>query len=86
MIHSYGQLIGKVNTFVTEFKSYEVLLGEFKDKLKEYWELSDTNFVIKREQDEGVEHCDLKELITMPSHLGGFLISNGKNLLKDFET
>ena len=56
----------------------------FDDRVKEWFPLRNGNFIVKLEDDEGVDDFDkAKTINTMPSHFGSFTLSHSKRLLNN---
>ena len=56
----------------------------FDDRVKEWFPLKNGNFIVKLEDDDGVDDYDkAKSKNTMPSHFGSFILSHSKRLMND---
>ena len=56
----------------------------FDDRVKEWFPLRNNNFIVKLEDDEGVDDFDkAKSVNTMPSHFGSYVLSHSKRLMND---
>ena len=56
----------------------------FDDRVKEWFPLKNGNFIVKLEDDDGVDDYDkAKSINTMPSHFGSFILSHSKRLMND---
>ena len=56
----------------------------FDDRVKEWFPLKNGNFIVKLEDDEGVDDYDkAKSVNTMPSHFGSNILSHSKRLMND---
>ena len=56
----------------------------FDDRIKEWFPLKNGNFIVKLEDDEGVDDYDkAKSINTMPSHFGSYILSHSKRLMND---
>ena len=56
----------------------------FDDRIKEWFPLKNGNFIVKLEDDEGVDDYDkAKSVNTMPSHFGSYILSHSKRLMND---
>ena len=56
----------------------------FDDRIKEWFPLKNGNFIVKLEDDEGVDDYNkAKSINTMPSHFGSFILSHSKRLMND---
>ena len=62
--------------------------AEYDDNVLDYWRLPDGNYIVKMRKDDGLD-CDNDVKITIPCHLGAFLLSKIKrimnNLNRDFD-
>ena len=56
----------------------------FDDRVKEWFPLKNGNFIVKLEDDEGVDDYDkAKSINTMPSHFGSYILSHSKRLMNN---
>ena len=56
----------------------------FDDRIKEWFPLKNGNFIVKLEDDEGVDDFDkAKSINTMPSHFGSNILSHSKRLMNE---
>ena len=56
----------------------------FDDRIKEWFPLKNGYFIVKLEDDEGVDDYDkAKSINTMPSHFGSFILSHSERLMND---
>ena len=56
----------------------------FDARIKEWFPLKNGNFIVKLEDDEGVDDYDkAKSINTMPSHFGSFILSHSKRLMNN---
>ena len=56
----------------------------FDDRIKEWFPLKNGNFIVKLEDDEGVDDFDkAKSINSMPSHFGSFILSHSKRLMNN---
>ena len=56
----------------------------FDDRVKEWFPLKNNNFILKLEDDEGVDDFDkAKSVNTMPSHFGSNILSHSKRLMNN---
>ena len=56
----------------------------FDYRVKEWFPLKNNNFLVKLEDDEGVDDFDkTKSINTMPSHFGNNILSHSKRLMND---
>ena len=57
----------------------------FDDRVKEWFPLKNNNFIVKLEDDGGVDDFDkAKSINTMPSHFGSYILSHSKRLMNNF--
>ena len=60
------------------------LRENFDDRIKEWFPLKNGNFIVKLEDDEGVDDFDkAKSINTMPSHFGSNILSHSKRLMNN---
>ena len=59
------------------------MLSEYDERVKDYWKVSGINYIVKMIDDAGFED-EVKELNTMPLHLGAFVLSNSKRIMNNF--
>ena len=64
-------------------KSEMWMMTEYDDKIKDYWKISNSNYIVKMIDDKGLED-EIKKIITMPLHLGAFVLSNSKRIMNNF--
>ena len=64
-------------------KSEYRMLGEYDEGVKDYWRISLGKYVVKMIDDRGLED-EVRNLNTMPLHLGDFLLSNSKRIMINF--
>ena len=56
---------------------------EYDEKVLDYWKLPKGNYIVKLKKDDGLEgDNDVK--ITLPSHLGAFILNNSKRIMNNF--
>ena len=56
----------------------------FDDRVKEWFPLKNGNFIVKLEDDDGVDDYDkAKSINTMPSHFGSYILSHSKRLMNN---
>ena len=56
----------------------------FDDRVKEWFPLRNNKFIVKLEDDEGVDNFDRAKLVnTMTSHFGSSILSHSKRLMND---
>ena len=58
-------------------KSESWMMREYDEIVKDYWTESSINYIVKMIDDAGLED-EVKNLISMPRHLGAFVLSNSK--------
>ena len=75
MISLYGEQIRKEITYFYECKSEKWMMSEYDERIKEYWRTSQGDYIVKMIDDKGLGD-EVKNLKTMPLHLGSFVISN----------
>ena len=59
------------------------MLSEYEEGVKDYWRISLGKYVVKMIDDRGLED-EVRNLNTMPLHLGAFLLSNSKRTVNNF--
>ena len=59
------------------------MLSEYDERVKDYWKISQGNYIVKTIDDAGLED-EVKELNTMPLHLVAFVLSNSKRIMNNF--
>ena len=64
-------------------KSEMWMRTEYGERVKDYWKIRGFNYIIKMIDDKGLED-EVKKLNTMPLHLGSFVLSNSKMIMKNF--
>ena len=79
----YGENIRK--DFEEKFacKSEYWMQTEYDERVKDYWKISNINYIVKMIADPGLED-EVKKLNTMPLHLGAFVLSNSKRIMNNF--
>ena len=60
------------------------LMTEYDERVKDYWKISDINYIVKMLDDAGLED-EVKKLNTMPLHLGAFVLNNSKRIMNKFK-
>ena len=75
MNSSYGQTIRK--DIEEEFccKTEHWMKNEFDDRVKDYWNLANGNYIVKKSLDEVIDK-ESEDKNTMPSQLGTFILGN----------
>ena len=58
-------------------------MTEYDERVKDFWNLSGINYIIKMIDDAGLDN-EVKYLNTMPLHLGAFVLSNSKRIRNNF--
>ena len=56
---------------------------EYDDNVLDYWRLPNGNYIVKYEKDDGLD-CENDVKNTLPSHLGGFILSNSNRFMNNF--
>ena len=56
-------------------KSEAWMMTEYDERVRDYWKISDFNYIVKMIDDARLED-EIKKLNTMPLHLGAFVLSN----------
>ena len=79
----YGENIRKDIEEKFACKSEMWMQTEYNERVKDYWKISGINYIVKMTDDKGMED-EVKKLITMPLHLGDFVLSNSKRLMNNF--
>ena len=64
-------------------KSEMWMQTEHDERVKDYWEISGTNYIGKKIDDVGLED-EVKKLNTVPLHLGAFVLSNSERIINNF--
>ena len=64
-------------------KSEVWMMSEYVERVKHYWRISHGNYIGKIFDDAGLED-EVEKVKNMPLHLGAFVLSNSKRLLKNF--
>ena len=78
---SYGEEIRKDIEEKFTCKSEAWMMIQYDERVKDYWEISGINYIVKIIDDPGLED-EVKKLNTMPLHLGSFVLSNSKRSMK----
>ena len=79
----YGDNIRKDIEEKFACKSQAWMMSEYDERVKDYWKISGNSYIVKIIDDAGLEE-EVKKLITMPLHLGAFVLSNSKRIMKNF--
>ena len=79
----YGEQIRKDIEESFACKSEYWMLSEYDERVKDYWRISHGNYIVKMVVDKGLED-EVKKLITMPLHLGTFVLSNSERIMNIF--
>ena len=79
----YGEQIGKniEEDFVS--KSEYWMLAEIDGRVKDYWSIGNSKYIVKLARDEGKKY-DSDKVNVIPLHLGAFVPSNSKRIKKNF--
>ena len=79
----YGENIRKDIEEKFACKSEAWMMTEYDERVKDYWKISGINYIVKMIDNAGLED-EVKKLITMPLHLGAFVLSNSKRIMNNF--
>ena len=79
----YGEQIRKDIEGKFARKSEYWMMSEYDERVKDFWRLSHSNYVVKIIDDAGLEG-EVKKLNTMLLHLGSFVLSNIKRIMNKF--
>ena len=79
----YGEQIRKDIEEKFACKSQMWMETEYDEKVKDYWKISNINYIVKMIDDMGLED-EIKKINTMPLHLGAFVLSNSKRIMNNF--
>ena len=79
----YGENIRKDIEEKFTCKSEYWMQTEYDERVKDYWKISNFNYIVKMIDDAGLED-EVKKLNTMPLHLGAFVLSNSKRIMNNF--
>ena len=79
----YGELIRKYIEEKFVCKSDKWMRTEYDEQVKDYWKISNINYIVKMIDDKGLED-EIKKVNTMPLHLGSFVLSNSKRIMNNF--
>ena len=76
----YGEEIRKdiEEKFTCESEAW--MMTQYDERIKDYWEISGINYIVKIIDKPGLED-EVKKLNTMPLHLGSFVLSNSKRIM-----
>ena len=69
----YGENIRKYIEEKFACKSEAWMMTEYDERVKDYWKISSINYIVKMIDDAGLED-EVKNLNTMPLHLGAFVL------------
>ena len=79
----YGVQIRKDIDQSYKCKSQHWMETEYDENVLDYWRLPNGIYIVKLKKDDGSEgDNDVKN--TLPSHLGAFILSNGKRIMNNF--
>ena len=59
------------------------LMSEYDERVKDYWKISHGIYTIQMIDDAGLED-EVKNFNTIPLHVGAFVLSNSKRIMKSF--
>ena len=79
----YGENIRKDIEEKFSCKSEMWMQTEYDERVKDYWKISNINYIVKMIDDIGLED-ETKKINTMPLHLGAFVLSNSKQIMNIF--
>ena len=79
----YGEPIRKDSEEKFACKSDFWMMSEYDERVKDYWRKSHGNYILKMTDDARLED-EVKNLKTMPIHLGAFVLSNSKRIMNNF--
>ena len=79
----YGENIRKDIEEKFACKSEAWMMTEYDERVKDYSKISGITYIVKMIDDAGLED-EVRKLNTMPLHLGAFVLSNNKRLMKKF--
>ena len=79
----YGEQIRKDIEEKFVCKSELWMQTEYDEKVKDYWKISNINYIVKMIDDVGLED-EIKKIKTMPLHLGAFVLSDSKRNMNNF--
>ena len=79
----YGEQIRKDIEEKFACKSEMWMQTEYDERVKDYWKISNINYIVKMIDDAGLED-EIKKINTMPLHIGAFVLSNSKRTMNNF--
>ena len=79
----YGENIRKDIEEKFACKSEMWMHTEYDERVKDYWKISNINYIVKMIDDPDLED-EIKKINTMPLHLGAFVLSNSKRIMNNF--
>ena len=79
----YGEQIRKDITDSYECKIENWMITEYDERVLDYQKINHGNYIVKKKDDAGLED-EVKEVTTMPLHLGTFVLSNSKRIMNYF--
>ena len=79
----YGEQIRKDIEEKFACQSEMWMQTEYDERVKDYWKISNNNYIVKMIDDKGLED-EIKKINTMPLHLGAFVLSNSKRIMNNF--
>ena len=83
MISLYGEQIRKDIEENFSCKPEYWMETEYDERVKDYWKISNIIYIVKMIDDPGLED-EIKKFITMPLHLGAFVLSISKRFMNNF--
>ena len=79
----YDEQIRKVIEEGYQCKSEMWMMTEYDERVLDYQKTNYGNYIVKMKDDEGLED-EVEKVNTMPLHLGDFVLSNSKRIMKNF--
>ena len=79
----YGESIHKDIEEKFSCKTEMWMQSEYDERVKDYWKISNINYIVKMIDDKGLED-EIKKINTMPLHLGAFVLSKSKRIMNNF--
>ena len=79
----YGEQIRKDIEEKFACKSELWMQTEYDERVKDYWKISNINYIVKMIDGKGLED-EIRKVNTMPLHLGAFVLSNSKRIMNNF--
>ena len=79
----YGEQIRKDIEESDLCKSENWMMTEYDERVLDYQKTNYGNYIVKLKDDQGLQE-ELKKINTKPIHLGTFLVSSSKGVMKNF--